>query len=68
MLKAKVILALVLLFLIITFILQNTDTVGIRFLFWNFSLSRALLIFLLLAVGALVGFISGTMSRPRPRP
>jgi uncharacterized integral membrane protein len=52
----RLILSIVLLVLVGIFALQNTVAVEVRFLFWGFSLPRSLLIFVLLAVGILVGW------------
>jgi uncharacterized integral membrane protein len=46
-----------LLLLIALFTLQNTEIVTTTFLFWHFSLSRALLIFLVLVTGVIVGWV-----------
>jgi putative membrane protein len=45
------ILTLLLLIIVAAFIFQNTAVVEIRFLFWTLSMSRALLILVLLAMG-----------------
>ncbi len=58
--KIKVYAGLGLLILVVLFTLQNTETVPISFLFWEFRISRALMIFMVFVVGALVGrFTSG---------
>jgi len=44
--------------LIVTFILQNTAIVNLHFLFWKVSMSRSLMIFLVLLAGMLVGWIA----------
>lgn len=41
----------------LVFVVQNTTVVEIRLLFWTVSLSRALLVFLLLAVGVAMGWL-----------
>ena len=46
-----------LLVLAVVFALQNTQVVTLRFLFWQFSLSRALLVLLVLLVGIVVGWL-----------
>ncbi len=58
--KTKLSLVMVLLLAVIIFTLQNTEMISIRFLFWDFSLSRALMLFLVLAIGILLGFLLGT--------
>jgi len=39
------------------FIIQNMAVVEIQFLFWSFSLPRSVFLFVLLAVGVLVGWL-----------
>jgi uncharacterized integral membrane protein len=39
------------------FIIQNVTVVDVRFLFWNVSMSRALLIFFLLIIGIALGWV-----------
>ena len=41
------------------FILQNTQVVDIKFLFWQMSLSRVILLLGALFIGVLVGLIIG---------
>jgi uncharacterized integral membrane protein len=57
----KLVTGLGLLFLVVIFTLQNTAIVDIWFLFWAFSISRALLLFLVLSVGVLLGWFLNTM-------
>ncbi|WP_417317579.1 LapA family protein [Emcibacter sp.] len=59
--KSKLITGLSLLGLLFIFILQNATIVDIKFLFWTFSMSRALMIFLVLAVGVLLGMFLASM-------
>ncbi len=53
----KLILVLVLMGLAAIFIIQNVTVVDVRFLFWNVSMSRALLIFFLLIIGIALGWV-----------
>ncbi|MDH3672743.1 MAG: LapA family protein [Gammaproteobacteria bacterium] len=53
----KLILSLVLVGLVALFIVQNATVVDIRFMFWTISMSRALMIFFLLAIGVLIGWL-----------
>lgn len=53
----KLIISLVLIGLVVLFIVQNAAVVDIRFLFWTISMSRALMVFFLLAIGVLVGWM-----------
>lgn len=64
--KRRLSVAMALLLAVVLFTLQNTETVSLRFLFWDFSLSRALMFFLILAVGLLAGFTVGSMQRNKP--
>lgn len=50
-------LILVLSILCLVIVLQNMATVSISFLFWEFSMPRAILIGLMLVVGLLIGLI-----------
>ena len=52
----KMILMLVLLGLVVLFIIQNVAIVEIQFLFWGTQMPRSLLMFLLLAVGVIIGW------------
>ncbi|MEW6519750.1 MAG: LapA family protein [Thermodesulfobacteriota bacterium] len=58
--KKRLGLAMALLLGVVVFTLQNTEMITIRFLFWQFSLSRALMLFLVLGIGVLLGFLLGT--------
>jgi lipopolysaccharide assembly protein A len=39
------------------FIMQNVAIVEIQFLFWSVQMSRSLLMFLLLAIGVIIGWL-----------
>ena len=47
--------------LLVVLTLQNTEAVTLRFLVWTMTLSRALLVFLLIVVGVLIGWILRSM-------
>lgn len=53
----KFILGLIFGIIMVIFIFQNIDIVEISFLFWSISISRALMIFLVLLMGILLGVI-----------
>jgi len=53
----KLIFTLVLVGLMVIFIVQNVAVMEIRFLFWKASMSRSLMIFLVLAVGIITGWV-----------
>jgi uncharacterized integral membrane protein len=52
----KLIFILILACLAVIFIIQNVDIVEIRFLIWFIQMSRALLMFLLVAIGIMIGW------------
>ncbi|MCK9295881.1 MAG: LapA family protein [Desulfobulbaceae bacterium] len=64
--KTKLGLVMALLLTVVVFTLQNTEMISIRFLFWQFSLSQALMLFLVLGIGVLLGFLLGTYRRNGP--
>jgi putative membrane protein len=53
----KLIFNLVLVGLLVIFIVQNVAVVEIRFLFWKVSMSRSIMIFLVLALGIITGWM-----------
>ena len=53
----KLIFSLLLTGLVVLFVTQNVEVVEIRFMFWQLSMSRSLLIFFLLAIGIMVGWL-----------
>lgn len=55
--QTKLIVTLVLVGLAVLFIVQNAAVVDIRFLFWKMSMSRALFMFFMLAIGIVTGWI-----------
>lgn len=55
--NVKIVSISVLIVLVIVFILQNISIVEITFLFWSLQMSRALLIFFLLAIGIAIGWL-----------
>lgn len=55
--KAKVILMLILIGIFILFVVQNIEVVNIHFLFFSFPISLVLLLFIILAVGIIVGMM-----------
>jgi len=64
-LTPKAYLGLALALLVAVLVLQNTEVVEVRFLFWTLSMSRALLLPLVFVAGLLVGW---ALHRPRPQP
>ena len=59
----KVYAGLGLLILVVLFTLQNTETVPISFLFWEFRISRVLMILMIFVIGVLVGIFSTYLKR-----
>ena len=45
----------------IVFTLQNTESVTVEFLIWSATLSRALLVFLLIVIGTVLGWLFRSM-------
>ena len=59
----KIYAGLGLLILVVLFTLQNTETVPISFLFWEFRISRVLMILMIFVIGVLVGIFSKYLKR-----
>lgn len=56
--SARFIAILVLIVLVVIFIFQNIEMVKVSFLIWEMSLPRALMIFITLVIGVVVGYLS----------
>jgi uncharacterized integral membrane protein len=52
----KLFLILLIASLAVLFIVQNVAVVEIQFMFWSMSMSRSLLMFLMLATGIIIGW------------
>ena len=52
----KLIFSIVLAGMAVLFIIQNVTVVELTFLFWRLSMSRALLMFLILSIGIILGW------------
>ena len=61
--KIKLSVGTILVLLVVVFTLQNTEVVNIQFLFWSFSLSRALMIFVVFGAGVLIGAFLSNLPR-----
>ncbi|MFC1804809.1 LapA family protein [Candidatus Omnitrophota bacterium] len=59
----KWILVLVLLLFLVIFTTQNYEVVKIKFLFWSFQTSRAIIIFSTLFIGILIGWFTSLIKR-----
>jgi uncharacterized integral membrane protein len=55
--KFKLVVSLVLVFLALVFITQNTATVRVAFLAWSLEMSLVLLLFFMLAAGLVLGLL-----------
>jgi len=55
--NAKLIVGIILAGMAVLFIFQNVTPVELTFLFWTLSMSRALLMFLILSVGIILGWL-----------
>lgn len=53
----KIYIGITLLVLTVIFIAQNAVSVDIKFLFWKLSMSRSLMVFFILAIGIVIGWI-----------
>ena len=63
----KMVLSLAGLTLFLVFVIQNTEAVDVEFLFWSFQTGRAILLFIVLAIGIGIGWIlHGWPRRRRP--
>ncbi|MBN2553325.1 MAG: LapA family protein [Spirochaetales bacterium] len=54
--------------LALIFVFQNMDNISVHFLGWTITTSRAVILFLLLAAGFIVGWAVGSIGRWRRRP
>lgn len=61
----KLIAGVVLIALVISFTLQNTEVVDITFLFWTVSMSRAVMLFIVFLIGLLSGWILHSLNKRR---
>lgn len=61
--NTKLYVGLTLLVLVVIFIVQNAVAVDIRFLLWKVTMSRSLVILIVLAVGIAIGWISAAHFR-----
>ena len=61
--KWSILFTVILLILVMVFALQNAADVEIRLLFWQVAFPRSLLIFLMLLIGIIVGWIARSVYR-----
>lgn len=53
----KLIVGAILIGLAVVFTIQNVTVTDLRFLFWTLTMSRAVLMFLILAIGIILGWL-----------
>jgi len=63
--RVRTVAILVLLLLSLVVIVQNTEPVSVRILFWDLVMSRIILLGLSIAVGVIIGFLLGRPWRKR---
>ncbi len=63
----KLIGALILAGIMTLFIIQNAAVVGVQFLFWSVQISTSLLMFVMFALGIIMGWILNGFVRYRQR-
>ena len=61
----KMLFVLLMICLIVVFAIQNAETLEVKFLAWTFTLRRALMLFVVLAIGVVIGWTWRSLSRPR---
>jgi len=67
--NAKLILGIILAVMAAVFVIQNVTSVDLTFLFWTLSMSRALLMFLILSLGIILGWLlHGNFKRMKAMP
>ncbi len=61
----KLLTILILVGFTVLFIIQNVTVVDVQFLFWSIQVSRSLLMFILLAIGIVIGWFLHSYSKYR---
>jgi len=61
--RAKIAVALLLSVFVVVFAIQNAQIIEIKLLVWQLEFSRALLIFLMLTIGIVIGWCLRTLWR-----
>jgi len=59
--KAKTVIVLILIGLFLVILLQNTEIVTFQLLFWEITMSRSLLMLVIVIIGFVLGYIVGRM-------
>ncbi len=60
--QPKAIALLILFALVVIVLLQNTQVIVLRFYFWKISMSQIVLLFLVLLLGFIIGFITAKLT------
>jgi len=63
--NTKLVLTIVLLILVVVIILQNTDPVNLKLLFWGFEASLIILLTLVLLIGIIIGYTLPKIAKSR---
>jgi uncharacterized integral membrane protein len=63
--SAKIWGVLILFILLVIFSLQNTHSTTVKFLFWEANTSGAFLIFTTFILGLAIGWLLGTLKKPK---
>lgn len=63
--QAKLYIGIALLILLVIFTAQNSEDVTIVVYFWQITISRAFMIYIVLAIGIIVGLIASTFLSSR---
>ena len=63
----KIISILILLLLAVIFTTQNYEAIKVKFLFWTFEASRAIVLFLTILIGIIIGWVISVAGRKKSR-
>ena len=63
--NTKLVVAIALAVLVVLFVLQNAEPVGVAFLAWTWTASRALVLLVVFLIGAAVGWLARAGHRRR---
>ncbi|MFN3873375.1 MAG: lipopolysaccharide assembly protein LapA domain-containing protein [Ignavibacterium sp.] len=66
--KAKIIIMLILIGVFILFVIQNIEVVNINFLFFSFQISHVLLLFIVFALGVIIGMMLPAVLKNKKKP
>ena len=65
MTNIKMLVVLALVCLIAIFAIQNAEALEVRFLVWTFTLRRAVMLFVVLSIGIIIGWTWRSLSRSK---